>query len=233
MVIEQQEHLPTLAEIEQLENKLQKRLPNEFKDFLLKFNGGSTSLCKPKLEGKDKLGTYNPKYFLEIDTMLSVGDILLQLEYPMNYDHLRPPNDDVDYFGLNHKNLIAFALASDMGGTYYMNLDDRDFGRIFLAWDSLIHIETKSFRTFFDSLTNSDGTANSPFRKKVFDERIYATYGKPELGLKRFKEVFSYKNDIDAKWMNMSLIEHYKNIDYYYDSGLIVEFLEQYLEERN
>ncbi len=187
--------------------------PKEYKDFLLKFNGGIIFPDFPKIKIDSEWQLW------PINRIFSIGDLILQKEGKMNYPCLPPQGEynqikyDVDF-----EKLITFAEAER--GLYYLNLDSNDFSQIYFAcysdWDGFVRVETNSFNEFINSLKSYSGQKSIKYPSgegnKVYKKWLFESETAPNLGLKRFSEVYDYyKTNLEDGSAYRSVIQHYTN----------------------
>jgi hypothetical protein len=193
-------------EIGKIESLLDRKLPTEYIDFLLAYNGASCFPNRPSISTIN-METKND-YLFPIERFLSVGDIL---NYKTNNcwfdftDHI--PNEDLDNFSLNRNNLMIFAVG--YRGNYLLNLDEHDYSRVYFSCysgcDGLSKLETNSFNEFLESLSIEDGL-NEDDIKKIKNYRLSTS------GNKCFSPHFFYHGDDYSKIYLDRFIECYNHI---------------------
>ena len=193
-----QEELDTnLEEIQKVEKIWGTPFPSEYKDFLLKHNGG---VPYPT----------NVKNFWPIERFLSLGDIEIQKLYPtMTYTLHDIEEEDLEPHQLSSDEILVFALGER--GIYFLNLNPNDYGQLYFAnfsgGNGIEKMNTNSFSDFLNSLdipewSDEKYDPNFQFTKlhysgnKIFQSHLFYTPNNPELGFKRFKEVFEMLGDI-------------------------------------
>ena len=144
-------------EIAKVETLLNKKLPLEYIDFLMVYNGAS---CYPNIPSMQTVNMETKRDTLfPIDRFLSIGDII---NYKTNNcwfdftDHI--PDEDLENFELDINNLLVFALGER--GNYLINLSEDDYSRIYFSCysgcDGLSKLETNSFNKFLESLSDDE-----------------------------------------------------------------------------
>lgn len=225
----QEEFPATIEQINQAEKVWGVSFPQEYKSFLLVQNGGEVYPNIPAITF-----TVSGNWELwGIDRFCSIGDLMLQKQYPMGYTwHTEHDEEVLKKYNLNIEYLLTFAIAER--GCYYLNLAEEQYGQIYFAcyqdWAGLVKLETRSFNEFLGSLGPSPYFEFEGFQKsrKIYDKRFFYTPMQPELGLTRFNEVLAYFGDANSKGQDSdwTVIQHYANIDPYDEMGnYILDFL--------
>lgn len=190
-------------EIAKAEALWDKNFPKEYVDFLLKYNGAIVYPTWPNLGPENKTEIWG------IERFFSVGDLIIQKQYPMTYTLHNIDEENFEEYNLDPNELLVFAQGDR--GIYFLNLSKDEFSQIYIAnfsgGDGISKTNCNSFATFLESLGQpewSDEEFNPNFEfsndynsgMKVLRTHLYYTPEKPELGLKRFKEVFKYVGEI-------------------------------------
>lgn len=212
--INRDEFNTTLKEIENTEKFWHNKFPNDYKDFLLKYNGGQIYPNIPSIKATTSSDFWE---LWGIERFLSVGDIILQKQYPMGYTWNEQHETAVlQKYNINIDLLLAIAIAER--GVYYINLDKNQFGQIYFAcyqdWDGFVKLETNSFKEFLNSLKpypDESFVHSFSKTKKIYDVRFFQTPTNPELGLNRFKEILSFLGDANSKSTpsDWTVLQHY------------------------
>lgn len=204
--IRKEEFDTSFDEIKKAEKIWGFKFPKEYSEFLLKNNGGVSDLSHPTI------GAKNNAELWEIDRFMSVGDIILQKKYLMEYTWNHEHNEyDLAKHNLKKENLLTFAIAAE-GGCYYINLDS--LGQIYFCnyagGDGIVQVNTNSFKEFINSLEIpdwieiiEDDNSNTIIKEfnplwKIKRSRLFDTPDNPQLGFIRFKEVFEVLGDIQV-----------------------------------
>lgn len=215
--IQKEEFDTNLDEIKKAEKIWGFQFPDDYSEFLLRHNGGVTDICYPTI------GAENNSEIFEITRFMSIGDIILQKKYLMEYTFNREHGDyELNKYNLKVENLLTFAIAErgcyyldNLGQIYYCNYSDGN---------GIVRMNTNSFKTFINSLEfpswfekGTEAPArlvkeyNPLFKLKRHD--LFETRDNPQLGFERFKEVFEVFGDIDASESKYSEIAN----SYVYD----------------
>ena len=216
--VKKEEFDTTRAEIAKAEALWDINFPKDYVEFLLQYNGGITYPNWPNLGPENKTEIWG------IERFFSIGDVIIQKLYPMIYTlH----DIDEEYFrehNLNPKNILVFAQGER--GIYFFNLSSEEFGQIYIAnfsgGNGISRTSCNSFTRFLNSLGLPDWNNKAEinldfefstdyhFSMKVMQWHLFFTPDKPELGFKRFKEVFEYTGNIMPKEDGyLSIIEAY------------------------
>lgn len=213
LIINRDENDTTLDKIELAETLWESKFPDDFKQFLLKFNGGEVYPNIPTIKATTSSDFWE---LWNIERILSIDDIILQKKHLMGYTwHDQHELEDLKKYDVSTEFLLTFAVAER--GCYYINLDKKQFGQIYYAcyqdWDGFVRLETNSFTEFMNSLKKSDYWEFQGFNKskKIYDSRYFYTPENPNLGLQRFKEVLSYLGDANSKSTDsdLTVIQYY------------------------
>jgi len=205
-----EENLATESQLSEYEAKIGDKLPEEYRNFLLKYNGGIIFPTNPTVEADTDWDLWGLKRFL------SIGDLKLQLDYQMHYNYKSVIAElDINKYEIDLSKLVTIAVA--FRGLYHIYIGKEDFGRLYFScyqdWDGLVRIKTKSFDEFLSSIKNIDESVLEIdlVTTKIQDRRFYYTPSNPELGLKRFDEVLAFIEDQEAPRgdYQYSIIEHY------------------------
>lgn len=228
--IQKEEFDINMDKIREAEKIWEFKFPEEFSAFLLKHNGGVTDICYPTI------GAENNAELWEIVRFLSIGDIILQKKYLMEYTWNHEHDEyDLDELNLKKENLLTFAIAER--GCYYINLDSS--GQIYFCnyagGDGIVKVNTNSFKEFVNSLEFPSwyevvGTADPKLVKeynplyKLRKSRLFETPNQPQLGFERFKEVFEVFGEIEpSEEVYTQIANHYVydrlKIDYLIERG--------------
>lgn len=191
------------TEIEKFESLYSLKLPEDYKDFLLKYNGFYIYPNYPTVQNEKNYELS----LMGVRRFLSVGDLFLQKLYPLYYTYYDDQSEGGELNRLKKENNLIFALT-DRGDMYFFNLSEDDYGQIYWAdtCGTMVKINTKSFTTFinsFDLYPEERETKDYNFdfklsysHQKIFEKDLFYTPNKPDLGLQRFKEVFEVCGDI-------------------------------------
>lgn len=214
----------TIAKAESLWNK---NFPKDYVEFLLNNNGGIVYPNHPNL------GPENKTEIWAIERFLSIGDIIIQKEHQMTYGLNDVYEEDLDEFNLSINDIVVFAKGDR--GVYFFNLDEDEFGHIYIAnfsgGDGITKTCATTFRQFINSLGmaewddqefNPNFTFSNKFHSgiKAMQSYMFNTPENPNLGFQRFKEVFDYYDK------NTSTEDGYKGIAYkYVDDRLKLNYL--------
>lgn len=196
----EEEPKTTISELDSIETLYGLKLPNDYREFLLLYNGAVFYKNYPTISNEKNYELYG------IERFLSVGDLILQKKYPLYYTFYDDQSEDGELNKLNQQNHLIFALT-DRGGMYFFDLSTEDYEQIYFADNcgTMVKIETNSFSTFinsFDFYPEQRGSYNQnsifklPYSNhKIFQNDLFFTPNQAELGLERFKEVFRVNGD--------------------------------------
>jgi len=186
-------------EIKEAEGLYGYNFPNEFKEFLLQYNGGFSYPYFPTIETENGFGLY------QIDMFYSLGDIIVRKHQILNANHPEHLEEDLNVYNLKNENLLTFANGER--GWYFMDLSNDGHGQLYFCdysgGDGIVKIKTKSFNKFINSLnfhelddTEYDSERESKMNEyipyKITQPKYFFTPFKPEIGLKHFKNTFAY-----------------------------------------
>lgn len=192
-----------VEEIKRAENIWGVEFPPEYKNFILKNNGCVVYPNCPIISSE------NNSELWAIERFFSIEDVIIQKQYPMTYTLHDIDEEDFKPHNLNNEYLLVFAQGER--GIYFLNLQKEDYSQIYFAnysgGDGIIKVGTNSFSEFFNSLdfpkwSDEEYDPDFEFTKlnysgnKIFQFHLFHTPGNPELGLRRFKEVFEVLGDI-------------------------------------
>lgn len=246
MKVYKEENDTNLNEIRRAEKIWKTKFPKEYVDFLIKYNGLVTYPNYPTISVE------NNSTLWAIERFLSIGDIILQKQYPMSFSLYDIEKEDLKEYNLKAKNLLTFAIGER--GSYFMDLAPRkfltfkrnNFGQIyfcnFSGGDGIVRTNTNSFAAFIDSLDYGDGHEYDPDFKltklgyssnKIFQSYLFNTPNNPQLGLSRFKEVFQILGDIQPPENGYpNIIQKYVHdrlkLDYLLENGCSTDGLLRY-----
>jgi len=228
-----QEFKITEDEILLIEKMYSKPLPIEYKEFLLRHNGGACYPSYPVIKIAQEKEIWN------IDMFYSLGDLIVNKhnaendKHPIHF-HQR---EDLDKYGLKNENLLSFAIAER--GWYFINLSADNYGELYFCnysgGDGIVQLKMNSFQKFTDSLgfpewddseyDHSRIKAMSNYIPyKVTKPKYFATPSKPEVGLNHFKNCYSYfvsKNPPEniMKYLASSYVNYRGIINFLIDKG--------------
>lgn len=207
-----------LEDISKAEKLYGKQLPIEYKEFLLRNNGGISYPSHPSIK------THKGYELWNIEMFNSIGDILVNKHQSLNSEY--PIHEDYELvkYNLRNEDLLLFALGER--GWYFMDLSTENSGQLYFCnysdGDGIVRIETKSFNEFLNSLTlpvwsEDEFDPNFEFHNiqyssnKIFRSHLYATPFNPEIGLEHFKNVFKYFGDKQPEKPQQNIIQYYVN----------------------
>lgn len=188
------------SEIERLEALYGFKLPVDYKDFLLKNNGCVIYPNYPTISNEKNYDLFS------LERFLSVGDIILQKQHPLYFTNYNDQSEGGELNKLNKDHHLIFAFT-DRGGMYFFDLSPENFGQIYYGHHcgTMVKINTNSFTSFinsFDHYPSQSDTIDQNYvfklhysQYKIFQNDLFYTPHKPELGLQRFKEVFEINGD--------------------------------------
>lgn len=196
MKIIQEEALCGKTEIKSLEEIIQTDLPNDYLQFLLKYNGGIPYPYYPYLEKEDK-------WFMGIDRFLSCGDLILQKTKLLQYDNIdlirihdkSKYKIDIEKFliiGLCHKgNLLMYYGEEEKGQIYFCS---------YLDGNGLMKSPFQNFSTLLKNLKENDWDDidfDNYFSKsnKIFQDDLFLEKDSSNLDWNRFKTVLKFYGD--------------------------------------
>ncbi|AEE18111.1 SMI1/KNR4 family protein [Dokdonia sp. 4H-3-7-5] len=203
------------AEIEKAEKIWNTKFPLEYKEFLLENNGGISYPNWPTIPSENNSELWG------IERFLSIGDVILQKQYPMTYTLNDIDQEDFEPHNLNKDLLLVFALGER--GIYFFHLSENDFGQIYFAnysgGDGIVKVKTKSFKEFLNSLdlwewSDEEYNPNFKFEKpyctenKIIQTHLFHTPNNPELGFNRFKEVVEVLCNVQPEEIKNANIPH-------------------------
>jgi len=233
----------TIAAIKQAENIWGTPFPEEYKAFLLKNNGVITYPNFPTIE-IEPYTNISP-----IERFLSLGDIIIQKQYPMSFTLYDINKEDLKEYNLKADKMLTFAMGER--GFYVLNLASNDLGQIyfcnFSGGDGIVKIYTNSFSAFIDSLGEPEGYDYDPDFKleqlhypshKVFQYYLFTTPKNPSLGFNRFKEIFEILGDIQPsengyKNIIQAYVHDRMKLDFLLEKGCNTEGLLRYTKDAN
>ncbi len=147
MTLSQTEAPITMSQIAEIENYVALVFPKEYKEHLLKFNGGQ---CQPNVFTFNENGSITNSY---IDWFLAI--------YDGEYDNLKKY---IENYKINHQRLPSriLPIAHDPGGNLIcISCDGEDMGSIYF-WDheneagkenfTNLYLISKSFNDFINNL---------------------------------------------------------------------------------
>jgi hypothetical protein len=214
------EHPTSLQKIEKIEEVWDTKLPQDYKEFLLKVNGGEVQPSIPTI------GTTTQFEIWQIERFCSVDDLILQKKYPMGYTYIEEHQDEnLEKFGVNRNDLLTIAIAER--GCYYINLSKEQYGQMYVAdyqgGDGFGKLKTNSFSEFLNSLKPFPNYHFKNFEntRKIYERYFYYTPNNPVLGLERFYQVLSYFGNANTKSResDWSVIQHYAYVSPYDKMG--------------
>ncbi|UZR96778.1 SMI1/KNR4 family protein [Chondrinema litorale] len=199
LVFNQDEFSINKEQIEFTEKVLEKEFPQDYRFFLQQYNGAEVFPNTPSLNFISNSDTI---WCFPIERFCSIGDIVLQKKYQMEYTWTKYLEDEVkQYFEIEVDDLITIAVAER--GCYYMNLNKNQFGQIYyanyLGENGIAKLETSSFDDFLKHLKPFEGDYGFEKSRKIYDIRYFDTPSNPALGLKRFDEVLTKFGNANSK----------------------------------
>lgn len=207
-----------LEEISKAEKLYGKQLPLEYKEFLLRNNGGISYPSHPSIK------THKDYELWNIEMFNSIGDIIVNKHQSLNSEYPIHEDYELAKYNLRNEDLLLFALGER--GWYFMDLSTENSGQLYFCnysdGDGIVRIETKSFNEFLNSLTlpvwsEDEFDPNFEFHNiqyssnKIFRSHLYATPFNPEIGLEHFKNVFKYFGDKQPEKLQQNVIQYYVN----------------------
>lgn len=222
------------TEIKNAEKLWNTEFPNEFVDFLLKYNGVITYPNYPTVSSE------NNRELSGIERFLSIGDIVLQKKHPMPFSLFDIDEEYLEEYDLDPSLLLTFAIAER--GSYFINLSQTEFGQIyycnFSGGDGFVRLQTESFTDFVQSLSVPEGyEIDSKFilnphhsSNKIFQKYLFNTPDDPKLGFNRFIEIFEIVGDIqppEAGYVSVpqKYVDDQLKLEYLISKGCITDGL--------
>ncbi len=213
----------TEARILELEQQRGFRIPDDYKAFLLQYNGGVIRPDTPRSETRG-LGIF------PIERLFSIGD--LELVATANGEEIMEMMID-DYedelFELDPRKLLSISL-NERGNLLLYCGEDEEFGRVCYAnysgGDGIIKTQYASFTEMMDNLEHFDPEAMKdvrvlPFSENFVPQKIFSfnyyflwTDQHQEKTLQRFIEVYRFlkkPKEIRDRINERSLMEYYIN----------------------
>ena len=192
------------SDIESYCQRFKRKLPADYKEFLLKYNGGA--LYEPE---EAEIWTF------PIQRFLSLGDLMVQEQTKVGYNDWECMEDDEHLnLGYNYKDLLPIAQCEQ--GAIMISLNSSEYGQIYFSHYTGGEGVEKIKYNSFSELYNSYGIP------KLFEGQFFSTRENLNLGFERFKEVYKFYNNPNLKEpepSNTTLIQHYLH------HKLIFEFL--------
>lgn len=217
--------LEQIKEIEKINNV---KFPEDYKEFLLKYNGGAVVPNYPKSENS-KVDIF------PLERFFSVGDI--KIISTSKYSELRElimEDYDEELFEFNPEKLVLIGQCER--GNLLIYCGEDDFGRICYAnYSGGNGIEKTSYQSIFSLLNNLTSWDDKPVdfskitqenfqSKKIFEMGDYFFGGNYDStqALQRFKEVLSFYGD-----PNKFDKHHEKDVvQFYINKPIILSYLE-------
>jgi len=199
IIVKKEEFDTNRETIAKAESLWDKNFPKDYVDFLLENNGGVVYPNNPNL------GPENKTEIWPIERFFSIGDIIIQREYPMTYTLHNIDEENFHEHNLNPKNILIFATGER--GIYFFNLSSEEYGHIYIANFSGGNGISKTSCTSFTEFINSLGMAEWDDREfdpnfefteeyhtgiKAMQWYMFHTEDNPKIGFQRFKQVFDY-----------------------------------------
>ena len=216
----------TIDEIAHLETQIGFKFPNDYKQFLLEFNGGSVLPTQPD-HSKSKV------YIFPIERFFSVGDLslpnisnLIEIKQLIKEDY----NDSLQKIDVDKLLFIAICER----GHIAINCDYKNYGQIcyinFSGGEGLEISDFKSFTELLNSLVHFD--PEEPFDiyaveeyqpLKIFEFSMYYFWndGFQKQTLQRFVEVLNFYGDPNT----VNPIKNYSVVEHYINNPIVLEYL--------
>jgi hypothetical protein len=226
-----------ISEIAEAESLYDRNFPEEYKQFLLRNNGGISYPSFPTI------ATHKGFALWDIEMFHSVGYIIVRKHQINNSEYPEHEEYELDKYGLKNENLLSFALGER--GWYFMDLSIEEKGQLYFCnysdGDGIVKIETNSFNKFLESLGFSEWSEieyNPNFEfstihyssNKIFRHHLFSTPFDPSIGVKHFSKVFKFfgnKQPQENGYLNV--IQQYvydrEKLDFLLDQGCSTEGL--------
>ena len=198
------------TELNQYMVQYHRQLPEDYQQFLINFNGGAI---------------YHPEkrkyFFFNINRFFSLGDLILQEKTNCRFNDWDFMSEDEQLREqLNYKELLPIANCDQ--GTIMLSLRQEDIGAIYYSHytggEGVRKSPFKSFEEFLSCFSINENE-KAPHReeyyhadRKLFESNFFITQEDANLGLERFKQVYSKFNDPNFKEkppFNTSLLQKY------------------------
>ena len=197
LVFYKEEFDTTIEKIEEAEAIWGAKFPEDYKKFLLKYNGCRVFPDYPKVK-LDREHTTWP-----IERFLSVEDLVLQKKCYMYYTWTQDLDPlDWDEYNLDPNRLITIAIAER--GIFYINLKQDNYGQIYYSCPQdvgLVKVHVNNFNEFLNSIDFLiEEDRDEPFDYHEYFERYFKIHSSTpyhsrdntDLTFDRFKETLSY-----------------------------------------
>lgn len=197
-------------ELNEYSNRYNRKLPKDYVQFLLEFNGGAI---------------YEPSnayiWRFPIQRFFSLGDLILQEQTNVGYNDWEWMSEDQHLnLSYSHKELLPIAQCEQ--GTIMLSLNSDEFGKVYYShYTGGEGVEKSRFNSFSELFNNYKIPENeNPKSKeehyyagrKLFEGQFFWTREDMNLGFERFKDVYKFYNDPNFKEpepFNTTLIQHY------------------------